>query len=134
MRDKPANILIADNNSLYTKGLKAMLMTRKHLGNPDIANSVSDVFSLLKNKNYDLFLTTISEITSSGKDYILKVKRYFPSLKLLVILPEDDKKIINDSILSKINGQILKNSTPDEFFMLIEKTLQKGVIYNGDNF
>lgn len=132
MTDKPANILIADENPLYSDGLKAMLMTRKHMGTPDIANSHRAVFGLLEDKNYDLLITSFPNREKEGDDYIFKLRKFFPTLKLLVILPEDNQEIINDFILSKIDGHILKNSTPDEFFILIEKTLQTGVIYNGD--
>jgi DNA-binding NarL/FixJ family response regulator len=134
MTDKQANILIADENPLYTDGLKAMLMTRKHLGSPDVANSHHDVLDFLKQKSYNLLITSFPNIEEDADDYIFKLRDLFPTIKLLVILPEDNQEIINDFILSRIDGQILKNSTPDEFFALIEKTLHTGVIYDGDLF
>jgi len=134
MKDKPANILIADENPLYADGLKAMLMTRKHLGTPDIVNSHHDVFGIMEKKDYDLLITSAPDLNKFAFDFIFKVRRYFPDVKLLLVLSENTVGVADDYILSQVNGHILKNSLPDEFFMLIEKTLQKGVIYNGDLF
>ncbi len=119
-----ARILIADEYRLYAEGLRVMLMIKKSLGQPQIVVSGGQVLELLEKETFDLLVVNIDMSDMSGLLLCKKVKERFPEVKVLIITMESDESVILKIANSKANGYILKDSNPEDFFMVIESILK----------
>lgn len=119
------NILITDDHRMFAEGLRTMLMIRKKLGNPRIADSAEQALEMIKEEKCDLLITEVSMPSISGLDLAKMVKKEYPDVKILMVTPEEDINIIHDIITAKADGYILKTSAPEKFFDAVERILDK---------
>ncbi|MFW5725811.1 MAG: response regulator, partial [Bacteroidota bacterium] len=132
MTTEAAKILITDDHRMFAEGLRAMLMIRKKLGEPDIAESAEEALGMLARQEYNLLITDINMPGISGIELTRQVKQEHPGVKVLVITMHDDHEIINEILNAEAEGYILKNSSPDDFFKAIEKILVNQTFYSND--
>lgn len=130
--EKKYKILITDDHRMFAEGLKAMLMTRRNLTAPHIADSGYQALEMLNNEHFDLLITDINMPEMSGIELTREVKSRFPSVKILVITMHDDQEIVNEILMSEADGYILKNSGRDEFFKAIDSILEDSTYYSNE--
>jgi DNA-binding NarL/FixJ family response regulator len=121
MTREKASILILDEHRMFAEGLRAMLMIKKHLGDPKIANSPDEAMEFIEDEHFDLLVTERNSTTD--RDYIQKVKNKYPELKILLLTRQDDPD--NTEFVNQIGaeGFIPKDSSPDQFLLAIESIL-----------
>ena len=120
-----ANIVITDNHRMFAEGLRAMLMIRKRMGNPRIAETAQQALEMIKSEKCDLLITEADIPGISGLELAKMVKKQYPDVKILVVTPDEDMSIIQDIITAKADGYILKTSAPEKFFDAVERILEK---------
>lgn len=123
VKQSTANILIADEAGMFAQGLKAMLMIRKYLGVPSIATSGGQALSMMRKEKFDLLIVALNLPDIPGLQFAGNVKKYFPHVKVLVVVLPDDQMAINEIIHSDVDGYVFKESAPDVFFTAIEHVL-----------
>jgi len=125
-----AKILITDDHRMFSEGLKAMLMNKKNLAIPQLAESGEQALEMLEKEKFDLLITDINMPGISGIELTRLVKRKYPHIKILVITMHDDQEIVNEILLSEAEGYILKNTSREEFFNAIDRILGNNTYYS----
>jgi two-component system, NarL family, nitrate/nitrite response regulator NarL len=118
-----ARILITDSHRLYADGLRAMLMIRKKLGNPVIAETGLEAMELLMKNEFDLLISDIQLYDDSGFDLIFEARKHFPELKILAISMHGYMELSNYFRHHKPDAYLVKTSNPDDFFQTVNKLL-----------
>lgn len=120
-----ANIVITDNHRMFAEGLRTMLMIRKRMGNPRIAVTAQQALEMIKSEKCDLLITETDIAGKSGLELAKVVKKQYPDVKILIVTPNEEMSMIQDIIIAKADGYILKNSAPEKFFDAIDRILEK---------
>jgi DNA-binding NarL/FixJ family response regulator len=118
-----ARILIADGHRLFAEGLKAMLMIKKKMGVPVIAESGEETLQLLAKQEYDLLITEMKLPGISGIELTNQVKKLYPDLKVLVLSFIDNHEVTQSFFALEPDGYLLKTSDPDHYFQAIDYLL-----------
>jgi two-component system, NarL family, nitrate/nitrite response regulator NarL len=71
-------ILITDDHRMFSEGLKAMLMSKKNLSVPQLAESGEQALEMLEIDKFDLLITDINMPGISGIELTRLVKRKYP--------------------------------------------------------
>lgn len=102
-----------------------MLMIRKRMGNPRIAVTAQQALEMIKSEKCDLLITETDIAGKSGLELAKVVKKQYPDVKILIVTPNEEMSMIQDIIIAKADGYILKNSAPEKFFDAIDRILEK---------
>lgn len=109
-------IILVDDHKLFIDGLSAILSTAEDI---EILNTFSDANDALKsllNEVPDLLITDISMPNMNGVEFIDKLHKKHPKLKILVA------SMFSDMVASKkIDGYLLKDADSNEFIEAIRE-------------
>ena len=125
---KKINLLIADDHPLVLTGLKSILSENSGF------NVVAEVFdgrAALKaagEMKIDLALLDIDMPILNGIETTIRMKKEFPSVKIIGISMHSEKGIIEKMLDSGASGYILKNASKEELVEGINK-IMKGEIF-----
>jgi DNA-binding NarL/FixJ family response regulator len=123
MTREKARILISDEHRMFAEGLRAMLMIKRHLGIPKIAESTKDALNLIENEPFDLLITGMRVPEKDDVEFIQKVKYQYPNIKILILTRQEDQNDLETFQRVEAEGFIMKDATPDEFLLAIESIL-----------
>lgn len=128
MSGSKLQILIVDDHQILLDGIEAML---HGVGDFKVIGKCSDGNSALNflNENaVDVLLTDLYMPKMTGMELTQKVKKRFPSVKVLALSVSYDVSIVHDLIDAGISGFIIKTIGRDELIEAI-KTIAQGNIY-----
>ncbi|WP_425421017.1 response regulator [Phaeodactylibacter xiamenensis] len=104
----PINILIADDHHLLVKGLKDVLQQQEGWIVTGTANNSRQALSLMRKKVPDLLITDLNMPGQDGFELILKVKKQFPKVKILVLTIYRSPGILRKVNKAGVHGIVLK--------------------------
>lgn len=114
-----ARLLIADDHTLFNKGVKNLLSENYDIvaqvydgGLPAIQEDSPDVVIL------DINLPVINGLTLAGQ-----IKDGFPAVKIIFLSMYTEMRFVEEAKKLKVNGYLLKHSTKEELIQGIEAVL-----------
>jgi DNA-binding NarL/FixJ family response regulator len=117
-------ILLVDDHSIVTDGLKALLQGESDFAIKGEAHNGQMALEMLRVLKVDLVLMDIDMPVMSGSEAIQHIKREFPDMKVIVLTMHDEKAIINKLIELGADGYLLKNSSKEELLLCIRGVLR----------
>jgi DNA-binding NarL/FixJ family response regulator len=125
----PTNIFIADDHHLLVKGLKDVLQQQEGWIVTGTANNSRQALSLMRKKVPDLLITDLNMPGQDGFELILKVKKQFPKVKILVLTIYRSPGILRKVKKSGVHGIVLKEQKSEAVVKAV-RTVLNGKIYS----
>ena len=114
-------ILIADDHTLFRKGLKHILSEYPDLVVTDEASNGQEVLDKIWHNDYDMVLLDITMPGMTGLDALKQLKNYKPKLPVLVLSMHPEEQYAVRVIRAGASGYLRKESAPDELITAIQK-------------
>jgi DNA-binding NarL/FixJ family response regulator len=125
---EPYRIVIADDHSLFRKGMKRLIEDMPGLEVVGEAGDGLELLELLKEKSPDLAVVDISMPNLRGIEATREIRTLYPDTKVLVLTMHKSKEYLYHSISAGAQGYLLKEDSDVELLSAIE-TIRKGGLY-----
>ena len=123
---KMLNILIADDHSIFRRGLKDLLSDGLGAVTIGECSNAFDLLQLLKQKKWDVVILDIGMPGTTGTDALIQVKRHRPSLPVLMLSMHPEDQYAVRMFKAGANAYLTKASAPEELVVAIKKVLDGG--------
>ena len=123
-------LIIVDDHAIVRKGLIQILTMEETLPLSDIdeAESAPELFSKLREKNYDLVILDISMPGRDGLDILKELKTDYPKLPVLMLSTFSEDQYAVRSLKAGAAGYIRKSRDPGELVNAIK------AVYSGRKY
>jgi two-component system response regulator NreC len=121
-------VLIADDHSLVREGIVAFL---KYTADIEVVAEASDgIEAIEKAKKFrpDIILMDISMPRLGGLEATIEIKKFDPSIKILVLTQYDDKEYISRFLKAGVSGYLLKKAVGSDLVSAI-RAVREGETY-----
>jgi len=123
---KMLNILIADDHSIFRRGLKDLLSDGLGAVTIGECSNAFDLLQLLKQKKWDVVILDIGMPGTTGTDALIQVKRHRPSLPVIMLSMHPEDQYAVRMFKAGANAYLTKASAPEELVVAIKKVLDGG--------
>ena len=123
-------IVIADDHSLFRKGIISMLRDRPDFRVIGEAGNGKELLKIIKEKPPDVLLLDLKMPLMDGVEVTEYVKKHYPDIKIIVLTMYDNQKFIIHLVELGVNGYLLKNTEPDEMEKTISTVVKDGFCFN----
>lgn len=119
-------IFIADDHSMITFGIQALLSQEKDKEVVGIANSNQHLVKLLMENKADVLILDLNMPGYGHKPLIKELRRNFKSLKIIVYTAYKEVNVAKPVLKLGIDGYVLKNDLPYHLIKAIDSAYQGG--------
>lgn len=120
------NILIADDHSIFRRGLKDLLSDGLGAVTIGECSNAFDLLQLLKQKKWDVVILDIGMPGTTGTDALIQIKRHRPSLPVIMLSMHPEDQYAVRMFKAGANAYLTKASAPEELVVAIKKVLDGG--------
>lgn len=120
-------VILADDHQVFMDGI-TLILAEKKIEVIGQAQDGEKLLKLLETQKPDIVLLDLSMPKMDGFEAFEKIRKVFPSTKVIALSMNADYRSIKPLIESKINGYILKDLGKKEIFKAIE------VVMTGKNY
>lgn len=106
-------VAIIDDHRMVSDGLEMIINNSGFAEVIDKAYSIKGCFTLLENQQPDVLLLDLNMKDGNSLDYIDKIVKTYPSLKVMLITQLSETAVIKRALSQGALGYILKSSTAD---------------------
>lgn len=117
-------VVVVDDHDLIREGLNRILSFEDNLEILGKCRNGREVVDLLSIKQADVVLLDINMPEMNGLDALRHIKKTWPSIKVVMLTVEDDRKTINDAIDIGADAYILKESAGIEVVNAIKSVFE----------
>lgn len=117
-------IAVVDDHTLFAKGLEGLLEEHSGFFVVGIFPNGEQALGFLEKETVDIVITDLNMPVMDGFTVSEKVKKQYPSTKVIVISMYDEKKIFKRAIKSGTDAFLLKDSDPDEVIFTINEVYE----------
>jgi DNA-binding NarL/FixJ family response regulator len=124
----PYRILLADDHTLFRKGIRNIIEGASDLEVVGEAGDGLDLLDVLKKQVADLVILDISMPNLRGIEATREIKIIAPKVKILILTMHKDKEFVCHAVRAGAEGYLLKEDADTELFTAINK-LREGDHY-----
>ncbi len=124
-----SHIIIADDHAIVRRGLSLIISQTKDLETED-ASSVDELFARLHSDHANLLVLSVSFCSSAG-EVLLRVKRQFPNLPVLIFNSQTDDLAAMRMLRAGASGYIQKEDSPEDLLTAIRRLTAGGQYVSG---
>ncbi|MCF6350565.1 MAG: response regulator transcription factor [Flavobacteriaceae bacterium] len=118
------NIIIVDDHQLFLDGLVSLLSRHKDINIIKATTSINSAFDAIKKSKPHLVISDISMPKMNGIEFISKLKKTHPSLKIMVL-----SMFANLHSYKNIDAYLLKETSEDELIFAINEVVKNNKKY-----
>ncbi|RED94123.1 response regulator transcription factor [Marinoscillum furvescens] len=130
MEQKSIKVLIADDHTLFRKGLSMMVQTFPGVESVENVENGQLALDVLKNEHIDILLLDLEMPVLDGRETAKKVVSKFPDTHIIMISMHDSLALISDLIEIGVHSYLLKSAEPEEVQKAIVSVLNNDFYYN----
>ena len=123
-------VYIADDQSLFRKGMVRLLSTFKGVSKVKEAKDGKELIQLVKSAPPDVVLMDYKMPVMDGAKASKYILNHFESVKILMLSMNDEERFIFEMMELGVHGYLLKNAEPEEVENAIEIVTEKDFYYN----
>lgn len=123
-------IIIADDYKIYRDGLKVGLSADENLEVIAEADNGQQLLSILETCTPDVIIMDLKMPVMDGMEATRMVRRFYPSIKILIVTMYEDEKFIIHMMEAGANGYLLKNAEPEDIRRSIHALHENGYYFN----
>ncbi len=128
----PTNLLLVDDHTLVTDGLKALLGNDANFEIKGVAQNGKEAIDMLKALKVDIVLMDVDMPEMNGIDAVKFIKKNLPDIKVIMLTMHDEKAVIKQLKDIGADGYLIKNSPKAELINAI-KSVAAGDQYFSEN-
>lgn len=121
-------VVVVDDHDLIREGLNRILSFEDNLEILGKCRNGKEVVELLSERQADVVLLDINMPEMNGLEALSHIKKTWPSIKVVMLTVEDDRKTINDAIDMGADAYILKESAGIEVVNAIKS------VFDGEKY
>jgi two-component system, NarL family, invasion response regulator UvrY len=121
-----ARIFIADDHTLFRKGLKLLLSESSDLTIAGETGDGDEVIKKVMDSGCDMVLLDISLPNKNGLDILKQIKSMKPQLHVLILSMHPEEHYAVRALKSGASGYVTKESAPEELVKAIRKVSMGG--------
>ena len=121
-------ILLVDDKTILLDGISKLLEKSAH-ELVEKTNSIDEALQYFEETEFDILISDFNLVDDNGLDLIRKVKKIYPSLKIIVLSMLDEAHLAQEII--KDDGYLLKKDSHHDLVEALE-TIDKGKVYLSD--
>lgn len=129
MREKPIEILIADDHPVFRFGLRALLEAQSDMVVIGEAESGVEAVEMAQTHQPDVLLMDINMPELNGIEATKQITAVSPSIAVLIITMFDDDTVFT-AMQAGARGYVLKGAQGDETLRAIRSVANGGVIFS----
>lgn len=107
-----SQILIADGNLLFRRGLRTLLAAESDLEVLDEASDVTETLAKIRLLSPDVLLMDLALVEADGQQAAFSIRQARPETAILFLTQEDAPEQLDLAIAAGARGYMLKSSTP----------------------
>lgn len=109
-------VVICEDHELFMKGVKHSLSHKEDICFIGEAENGMKLFQLLKHVTPDIVLLDINMPIMDGKATLLKLKKEYPNIKVIMLTMRDEMSTIVDMIQNGADAYLVKNCGEDKIY------------------
>lgn len=117
---RPIKLMIADDHQLFIDGVKALLEDFDGLEVVGETTGAYMVRPMLKTLLPDIILLNIDMSGMDGIETTEYIVKHYPTVKVLGLTMDDDPARIDEMLKAGVKGYLVKSTTKDELFQVID--------------
>tara|TARA_Y100000588_G_C13924487_1_gene782956 strand:+ start:44 stop:709 length:666 start_codon:yes stop_codon:yes gene_type:complete len=125
-------VLIIDDQKILTEGLKMILSADDQLSVIGTGENGQEALNLCRVQIPDVVLMDIQMPLMNGVEATAKIKRLYPSTKVIVLTTFDDDTYIFEAIKNGASGYLLKDTPPDQIAKAVKTVHGGGALIQPD--
>ena len=129
MIGKTINIIIADDNSSFIKGLQFILSRSKSYKVIDVCSDGKELIESQQLHNADLVLTDIEMPNMNGIESGKRICFMYPKLPMIALTMHIEKIFLIDIIRAGFKGFIYKPEVPKQLIKVITQVLSNNFVF-----
>lgn len=107
-------VLVVDDHPMVLEGMRSMLGQISFVNLTGVASNAWDAMERIKEQSPDIVLTDINMPEVSGIELAEKIKREFPSIKVVAISTFKERSYISKMVLNGAAGYLVKSASKEE--------------------
>jgi two-component system nitrate/nitrite response regulator NarL len=111
---KKINILIVDDHPMVLEGMKALLSNFDYMTVSGTATNAFNAMAILKSQPVDIVIADINLPEVSGIELTARIKKEFPSIKVLAMSTFKERSYISQMIKNGASGYLVKSASKEE--------------------
>lgn len=119
-------ILIADDHSLFRRGVKDLLADGLEAVSIGECGNAYDLLESVRHKKWDVVILDIGMPGTTGTDALMQVKRERPSLPVIVLSMHPEDQYAVRMFKAGADAYLTKASAPEELVRAVKKVLTGG--------
>ncbi len=120
------SILIADDQSLFRRGVKDLLSDGLEAATIGECGNAYDLLESVRHKKWDVVILDIGMPGTTGTEALMQVKRERPSLPVIVLSMHPEDQYAVRMFKAGANAYLTKASAPEELVRAVKKVLTGG--------
>ena len=116
---KPIRVLLADDHSLFRKGLASLLSSNKGFKVVGEAQDGTEALNKAKDLKPDLILMDVYMPGGNGLEATRQIKEALPSVKVVILTVSEEDKNLFEAIKCGAHGYLLKKIEPRDLFEML---------------
>jgi len=116
---KPIRVLLADDHSLFRKGLASLLSSNKGFKVVGEAQDGTEALNKAKDLKPDLILMDVYMPGGNGLEATRRIKEALPSVKVVILTVSEEDKNLFEAIKCGAHGYLLKKIEPRDLFEML---------------
>ncbi len=125
---KKIRVLIAEDHTIVRQGLSALLRSEPDIEVVGEASDGLEATEMAKKMTPDIVLMDIGMRNLNGLDATRTIKRFFPSMKVLVLTMYDNEEMIFQILKAGASGYLIKDSAMTELVSALR------AVFRGDSY
>lgn len=130
MEHKEISILMADDHTLFRKGMLMLVSTFPEVVKVKDVENGQKALDALADSHYDILLLDLEMPILDGWETAKKVVNKYPNTHIIMISMHDSLKLISDLIEIGVHSYLLKSSEPEEVQKAITSVMNNDFYYN----
>jgi len=126
----PINVVIADDHSIFRKGLVATLRRHAEIIVIDQASNGKELLDKVEKKKTDVVLTDIQMPYMNGIEATAIISKKFPETSTIALSMYDQDNLIKEMFKAGAKGYLLKNTDENDIIKAIKTVYQKEFYYS----
>lgn len=125
-------IFLIDDHSILLGGLIKILSSEDDLEVIGSATSAKEAFEKLTRATPDLLITDYNLPDEDGLAIVNKVKRKYPSIKIIVLSMHEEAHLVQEILKAGIDGYVLKKDSQNELISAVRAAKNDKIYLSSD--
>ncbi|OYW20607.1 MAG: DNA-binding response regulator [Sphingobacteriales bacterium 12-47-4] len=108
------NVLVVDDHPMVLEGMRSMLSQISFVNLKGTVQTAFDAMAKLKLEAVDIVITDINMPEVSGIELALKIRKEFPSVKVIAMSTFKERSYISQMIQNGASGYLVKSASREE--------------------